>query len=144
MRVTNIAFSTQFKTVGFDFSAEKISSDGGILILDKVERKHRFLRDFSRVIPDYRSFLLVEHSIEKMVKQRTYLMALGYEDCDDSDFLRNDPIISKVLDKDLASQPTLSRFENSISKRTIFNLCNMFINWYVSGGYSGDTDPLLR
>lgn len=143
MKETNIAFSAQFKSVYFDFSGEKISSDGGVLILDKVERKHKFLRDFSRVIPDYRSFLLVEHTIEKMVKQRTYLMAMGYEDCDDSDFLRNDPIISKVLDKDLASQPTLSRFENSISKRTIFDLCNMFIKRYVSSINPGQSEVII-
>ena len=132
MRDSKVAFSSKFKFISFDYSGEKISSDGGVLLLDKVERKHRFLRDFSRVIPDYRSFLLVEHTIEKMVKQRTYLMAMGYEDCDDSDVLRGDPIISKVLDKDLASQITLSRFENSISKRTIFDLCYIFIDRYVS------------
>jgi Transposase DDE domain group 1 len=143
MRETKVAFSSQFKSVYFDFSGEKISSDGGVLLLDKVERKHRFLRDFSRVIPDYRSFLLVEHTIEKMVKQRTYLMALGYEDCDDSDLLRNDPIISKVLDKDLASQPTLSRFENSISKRTIFGLCDMFIKRYVNSIKPGQPEVII-
>lgn len=140
---TNIAISTQFKKLGYDFSGEKISSDGGVLILDKVERKHRFLRKFSRAIPDYRSFLLVEHTIEKMVKQRTYLMAMGYEDCDDSDFLRNDPIISKVLDKDLASQPTLSRFENSISKRTIFDLCYLFIDQYVNSIKPGQSEVII-
>ena len=127
MKETNIAFSTQFNTVEYDFSGEKISSDGGILILDKLERKHKILRDISSVIPDNRSPLLIEHTLLKMLKQRTYLLALGYEDCDDSDTLRKDPVISMVLGGDLASQPTLSRFENSISKRTVFDLYTKFI-----------------
>jgi hypothetical protein len=104
MKETNIAFSAQFKRIRYDFSAEKISSDGGVLILNNIERKHKILRDFISVIPDYRSSLLIKHDLLKMLKQRTYLLALGYEDCDDSDTLCKDPIISMVIGSDLASQ----------------------------------------
>ena len=143
MKETNIAFSTQFKTVEYDFSGEKISSDGGILILDKLERKHKILRDISSVIPDNRSPLLIEHTLLKMLKQRTYLLALGYEDCDDSDTLRKDPVISMVLGGDLASQPTLSRFENSISKRTVFDLYTKFIERYVKSIKPGQSEIII-
>jgi hypothetical protein len=140
---TKIAYSTQFKTIGFDFSGEKISSDGGVLILHNVERKHKILRDIASVIPDYRSPLLIKHDLLKMIKQRTYLMALGYEDCDDSDTLREDPIISMVLEGDLASQPTLSRLENNISKRTIFALYAKFIERYVKSIKPGQSEVII-
>jgi hypothetical protein len=143
MRETNIAFSTQFKGVKFDFSGEKISSDGGTLILNNIERKHKILQDFESVIPDYRSPLLIKHDLLKMVKQRVYLLALGYEDCDDSDTLRNDPIISMILGGDLASQPTLSRLENHISKRTVFALYNKFIERYVKSIKPGQSEIII-
>lgn len=143
MKETNIVFSTQFKRIEFDFSAEKISSDGGVLILNSIERKHKILRDFVSVIPDYRSPLLIKHDLLKMLKQRTFLMALGYEDCDDSDTLRKDPIISMVLGSDLASQPTLSRLENNISKRTIFELYTKFIERYVKSIKPGQSEVII-
>lgn len=143
MKETNIAFSTQFKTIQYDFSGEKISSDGGVLILNQIERKHKMLRDLVSVIPDYRSGLLVKHDLLKMLKQRIYLMALGYEDCDDSDTLRKDPILSMILAGDLASQPTLSRFENNISKRTIFALYAKFIERYVNSIKPGQSEVII-
>jgi len=143
MRSSKVSFSRQFKRVYYEFTGEKTSSDGGVLLLDKIEKKHRILRDFSSAIPDYRSPLLVEHTIEKMLKQRVYLMALGYEDCDDSDVLRNDPVISMFMDKTLASQPTLSRFENSISRRTIWKLCNLFISKYVDSIKPGQSEVII-
>jgi len=143
MKEPNVVFSAQFKAVKFDFSGEKISSDGGVLILDKIERKHKILRDFESVIPDYRSPLLIEHDLLKMLKQRTYLMALGYEDCDDSDALRKDPVISMALGGELASQPTLSRFENNISKHVIFDLYHKFIEHYVKSIKPGQSEVII-
>lgn len=143
MREPNIAFSAQFKAIKFDFSGQKISSDGGILILNSIERKHKILKDFESVIPDYRSPLLIKHDLLKMLKQRIYLMALGYEDCDDSDILRKDPIISMILSGDLASQPTLSRLENNISKRTIFALYAKFIDRYVKSIKPGQFEVII-
>lgn len=143
MKEPNIAFSTQFKGIKFDFSGEKISSDGGVLILNNIEHKHKILRDIVSVIPDYRSPLLIKHDLLKMLKQRIYLLALGYEDCDDSDTLRKDPIISMVLGSDLASQPTLSRLENNVSKRTIFGLYSKFIERYVKSIKPGQPEVII-
>jgi hypothetical protein len=143
MRDTNIVFSTQFKGIKFDFSGEKISSDGGVLILDKIERRQKILRDIVSVIPDYRSPFLIKHDLLKMLKQRTYLLALGYEDCDDSDTLCKDPIISMVMGSDLASQPTLSRLENNISKRTIFALYAKCIERYVKSIKPGQSEVII-
>jgi len=103
-----------------DFSGKEISSDGAILLLEKLERKHKLVKYFSKFLPDKRNPLFVVHEVEKLLKQRVFLMMQGYEDCNDVATLKNDPIISNVLEGDLASQPTLSRFENSLDKKDIF------------------------
>ncbi len=55
----------------------------------------------------------------------------GYEDVNDEQHLRKDPIIQEVLDGKLASQPTVSRFENQIGKKEIFQLAETFVDRYV-------------
>lgn len=55
----------------------------------------------------------------------------GYEDTNDVDYLKNDPLFKDVLQGQLASQPTLSRFENSFDKATIFDFCYAWIERYV-------------
>jgi len=119
-------------SVHVDFSAEAISSDGSVILLEKLERDHKFLHKFSKLIPDRRSAHTTIHSIEKMLKQRVFMIMQGYEDANDVTYLQNDPLFSDVLQGDLASQPTISRFENSIDIQTIFTLCYACIEHYVS------------
>ena len=56
----------------------------------------------------------------------------GYEDANDVFHLQHDPLYKDILEGDLASQPTISRFENSLSKQSIFELCYAWINRYVA------------
>ena len=56
----------------------------------------------------------------------------GYEDTNDVNYLKNDPLYKDILDGDMASQPTLSRFENSMDKASIFALCYAWVDRYVS------------
>ena len=66
--------------VSVDFSADEISSDGAVLLLEKLERKHGILRYFSSVLPDHRDPFRTVHSIEKLLKQRVFtLMFLSLE-----------------------------------------------------------------
>ena len=118
--------------ISVDFSAEEISSDGAIVLLEKVERQHRLLRYFSNYIPDHRNPLLITHSIEKLLKQRVFMLMQGYEDANDVFHLQHDPLYKDILEGDLASQPTISRFENSLDKHAIFELCYAWIDRYVS------------
>jgi hypothetical protein len=62
------------------FSAEEISSDGAVLLLDKLEREHKQFNYCSSLIPDSRHPLRIVHSMEKLLKQRVYNLILGYED----------------------------------------------------------------
>ncbi len=57
---------------------------------------------------------------------------LGYEDANDVDYLKNDPLLQDVLEGELASQPTISRFENTMNKHTIFELCYAWVDQYVN------------
>lgn len=118
--------------INLDFSAEEISSDGAVLLLEKLERKHKLINYFSKLIPDFRDSSRITHSIEKLLKQRIYSIMLGYEDANDVNYLKNDPIFQDILGGGLASQPTISRFENSMDKHSIFKLCYAWIDRYVS------------
>lgn len=118
--------------INLDFSAEEISSDGAVLLLEKLERKHKIINYFSKVIPDNRHPYYITHSIEKLLKQRVYMLMMGYEDANDVNYLKNDPLLQDILEGDLASQPTISRLENSLDKHSIFGLCYAWIDRYVA------------
>jgi len=62
------------RSVSVDFSSEDISSDEAIVLLEKIERKEKLLRYFSNFIPDKRHPLLITHSIEKLLKQRVFML----------------------------------------------------------------------
>jgi hypothetical protein len=125
-----------------NFSAEEISSDGAVVLLEKIEREHKLLSSFSKLIPDYRHPLRTVHSMNKLLKQRVYMLIQGYKDCNDVFHLQKDPLFKDILEGDLASQPTLSRFENGIEKQTVFDLCYACIDRYVSG-LSGRSEVII-
>ncbi len=113
---------------GFDFKAHysrgvvarfdggAISSDAGSLLLRQTDRCLNLLARFSGCFLDGREQDRVEHSILEMVSQRVYGLALGYEDLNDHEQLRNDPLFGVLagreeLDKPLAGKSTLNRLE---------------------------------
>src|SRR3954468_22554774 len=86
-----------------DFDGGDISSDGGALLLRETERLTRIVRQFAACFTDHRNPDLVEHTIEELIAQRVYALALGYEDLNDHDDLRRDPWLATVVGK---SDPT--------------------------------------
>lgn len=132
MSTQNTIFYKKKQQVNFDFSGEVISTDGAIILSEKIERKSRLIRNFCKLLHDKRDQNKIDHSIEKMIKQRVFLQIQGYEDCNDESHLRNDPIIKEVLDGDLASQPTLSRLENSLSIKDIYAMSEFFVENYLA------------
>lgn len=119
-------------SINIDFSAEEISSDGGVLLLEKIERKHKLINYFSKIIPDNRHPYYITHTIEKLLKQRVYMLMMGYEDANDVNYLKDDPLLQDILEGELASQPTISRLENSLDKHSIFELCYAWVDRYVA------------
>ncbi len=128
----DIAFYRGKQTILVDFSASEISTDGSLVLLEKIERTHKLIKKFSNYIPDNRNQNLIDYTIYDQLKQRVFMLMLGYEDANDVSHLKNDPIFKDVLQCDLASQPTISRFENSLDKLDVFELMNVWLNNYVS------------
>jgi hypothetical protein len=110
-----------------DFDGGEITSDGGALLLRKVEQLTGIIRQFAACFTDHRNPDLIEHSVEHLLAQRVYGLALGYEDLNDHDDLRRDPLLAAVVGKDdptgrarqrrrdrgkpLAGKSTLNRLE---------------------------------
>jgi len=128
----NTLFYRKNTAISIDFSAEQISSDGSLILLEKLEREHKVINYFSKFLPDSRNPRFITYTREAQLKQRVFMVMLGYEDANDVTHLQHDPLFKDVLQGDLASQPTISRFENSHDKHSIFALCTAWVDKYVS------------
>lgn len=112
------AFATEGRReIVAEFNGGTISSDGGALLLRETDQKMNLLVRFSQCFLDGRDADLIEHSVEQMLAQRIYGLALGYEDLNDHEQLRNDPLLRVLAGKAepdqeaLASKSTLNRME---------------------------------
>src|ERR1700688_4518787 len=90
------------------FDGGAITSDGGGLLLREVEKRIGILRQFAACFTDYRNADLIEHTVKELVAQRVYGLALGYEDLNDHEELRNDPLLAVLVEKADPSQETLA------------------------------------
>lgn len=99
------------------FDGGYVVSDGGALLLRQVESRNNILSRFAACFTDQRDPLRVEHSVEQLIKQRVYGLALGYEDLNDHERLRHDPLLALLSGKNepaqepLAGKSTLNRLE---------------------------------
>jgi hypothetical protein len=114
------------KVVG-DFSGGQLSSDGGVLLLRQVDSGMGIVRSLAKVFRDDRDADLIEHSVEELLRQRIFGLALGYEDLNDHAQLRRDPLLAAAIGKEdllgeerhlekdrgfaMASAATLNRLE---------------------------------
>ena len=99
------------------FDGGAITTEGGGLLLREVEKRIGIVRQFAACFRDYRNADLIEHTVEELVAQRVYGLALGYEDLNDHEELRNDPLLAVLVEKSdpegkvLAGKSTLNRLE---------------------------------
>src|SRR5438045_2708959 len=98
------------------FDGDTISSDGGALLLRQTDKRLKLRPRLAECFLDGRNQDLVEHSILEMLWQRVYGLALGYEDVNDHEQLRTDPVFGVLagrqeLDEPLAGKSTLNRME---------------------------------
>jgi hypothetical protein len=102
------------------------SSDGGAILLKACDERLNLTRVVAACLRDSRQQGKVEHDIESLFRQRVFGIACGYEDCNDAARLAQDPIHKLLVDRSsmddegLASQPTLSRYENSIDSKDLY------------------------
>src|SRR6202453_2759566 len=110
-------FTAHFsRRVEAGFTAGRVCSDGGSLLLREVDRKINLLGRLAGSFVDGRSPLLIKHRLSEMLAQRIFGLALGYEDLCDHEQLRSDPLLGLLsgkgdLDKPLAGKSTLNRLE---------------------------------
>jgi hypothetical protein len=81
------------------FDGGAITSDGGALLLRECEAATEIIAQFARCFVDRRDAALIEHTVAELVAQRTYALALGYEDLNDHDTLRHDPLLATLVGK---------------------------------------------
>lgn len=81
------------------FDGGTITSDGGSLLLREVEKRTGIIGQFARCFTDHRNPALIEHTVEELVAQRLYGLALGYEDLNDHEDLRRDPLLATLVGK---------------------------------------------
>ncbi|GJM59929.1 MULTISPECIES: IS1380 family transposase [Persicobacter] len=128
----NTVFYQKSKAVFVDFHGDEMTSDGGVVLLEKIEKKFGYINEISKAYIDSRNQSLIHHKAVDLFKQRIFGLVLGYQDCNDVNYLKNDPVISSILNGSLASQPTLSRFEMSVDRKVIYSLCESFVSHYIN------------
>lgn len=118
-------------------SQAQLTSDAGLLPLRQFDEHIGLTRQFAQVLDDPRDPDLCDHSFLDMVRSRIYGVLAGYEDQNDHDALRHDPVFKLIANRTpdaepLASQPTLSRFENAISIGSLWRLRDLFIDQFIA------------
>jgi hypothetical protein len=131
----------------FDFLADRpvvvevnpapLSSDAGLLPIRQLDQRLGFTRQLAAALHDRRAPDLIEHSVLDLLRMRLYGILAGYEDQNDHDALRSDPVFKLVADRlptdaDLASQPTLSRFENAVTIADLKRLRDVLIDQFIA------------
>ena len=130
--------SLKSKKIVADCDGGHLTSDAGGLLLREVDRKLGLTRKLAACIPDPRNPLMTLHDQHTMLAQRIFGIALGYEDLNDHDTLRDDPLFALMVDKQpdpeqpLASPPTLCRLENRIDARSLFRMSAVFVETFIA------------
>jgi hypothetical protein len=107
------------------FDGEAQSSDGGLVLLRAADERLGLTERLAASLVDERQAKKVLHSFREMFQQRVFAIAAGYADCNDAGRVGRDPLLKEACGRralsgeDLASQPTLSRFENSVTGREL-------------------------
>lgn len=125
------------KPVVVEKSAGRLSSDAGLLLVREFDERIGLTEQFAAALHDTRRD--PDHSLLSMVRQRVYGLIAGYEDQNDHDTLRHDPVFQLICDRvpddavrpQTASQPTLSRFENSIDVPSLARLRELLIDQFL-------------
>jgi hypothetical protein len=126
------------KEIVADFTGGRITSDGGGLLLREVDQRYTVSERLAACLHDSRDPERVTHDLSTLLRQRLFAIALGYEDANDAAFLARDPALKTMAgrlpdsDGDLASQPTLSRFENGVGAPELYRFSQALWDLYLA------------
>lgn len=136
-RVERLAFDfLGTKPVEVELSESPLSSDAGLLPIRQFDERVHLTEQFANALVDSRDAKLSTQSLVVMVRQRIFGIIADYEDQNDHDTLRADPIFKAIAGRepngrDLASQPTLSRFENAVSIGDLWRLRDVLVDTFI-------------
>ena len=131
----SITFSSvKRRHVEADFSGGDISSNAGVLLLRETDRQLGLCRSVARMLGDTRVRGRCEYTVEELIKQRVYGLALGYEDLNDHQQLRHDLALQTAVarDKPLSSAATLSRFESRANREAAIALNQVLFDQFIA------------
>src|SRR5512132_470065 len=125
------------KTVIAKFDGGLLSSDGGVLALREVEKRLRVADRLAACIDDPRAPDQITHALADILRFRLLMIAAGYEDGNDAAELRRDPLFKMALDlapsdRELCSQPTISRLENQPDVRSLLRMGRALVDLYCA------------
>ena len=131
----------QEKNASYDFEGGELTSDSGMLLIRELDEKAGFTSSLASCIDDWRDPNLITHPMVDLLRERLYFLIAGYEDCNDAKTLAHDPgfkvSLGRTLDEttkeglDLASQPTLSRLENGVTRKDIKRMAEHAIDHWL-------------
>jgi hypothetical protein len=134
-----LSFSTLgSRKVEADFSAGSVTTDAGALLLREADRHLGLLDALDRALPDPRNPELITHPQRALLAQRVYGIACGYEDLNDHQHLREDPLWQALAEyapgpeQPLASPPTLCRLENRAHRRALFEMAKVLVEQFIT------------
>jgi len=127
------------------FSGQTITSDGGGMLLRAVDDAIGLVSRVARLFADVRRKASCEHTVENLLRQRVYALALGYEDLNDHDTLRHDPALQTAVgrDVDMASASTLCRFENSVDAKSLWALSSVLVEVFIESHQKAPDEIIL-
>jgi hypothetical protein len=136
------------KEVVADFEGGRITSDAGALLFRELDERHGLTEAVAKALDDPRDPSRVTHELRTLLRQRIFSIAMGYEDTNDSTTLRTDPALKASSGRlpetsgDLASQPTLCRFENRVTRRDLRRLGDRLFSVYLRA-HPGPRDVIV-
>jgi len=126
------------KKVSVGFDGGLMSSDAGVLLLREAERRLGIAARLAACIADRRDPERITHRLDEMLQLRMFAIAAGYEDADDCDSLRDDPVFKMAVGRlpesgeALCSQPTMSRLENAPNRMAIARMMAAMIEVFCA------------
>jgi hypothetical protein len=125
------------KPIIASFDSEGVSANGGLLTLAEIDQRIGIAARLASCLTDPRAPRQVSHPIEEIIRFRMLMIAAGYEDGNDADTLRHDPMFKLAMgrlpeDGALCSQPTISRLENQPDRRALLRMGYALIDFYCA------------
>jgi len=126
-------------TIRADFDGGALSSDFGALLLRGIDRQIGFTERLAAAVRDKRHPSYIDHPLRDLFAQRIYQIASGYADGNDANSLRHDPMFKLSVERvpldpgqDLASAPTFSRLEHSVTRTDLYRLTHAFVDHFIA------------